>query len=538
MWFSAPAYASAMAGYLKAKGESQTFQDGAIAQEILDKARAYAIKEAQKATYRDFNAFSDFIASVGRKQTNNPAARAAGMMLEGVLPFRRTPANILVRGFEYSPFGFFHGIYQAAANVRKGETSAAEAIDNIASGLTGTGLMALGAFLTSIGMLSPGEDDDEKQEGFDDLRGGQNYAINVGRYSFTIDWLAPECLPVFVGAEIYDTASSREGVTFKAVLNGISSISEPMLEMSFLSGLNDALESIEYADNKLVSLATTAAVSYLSQGLPTLFGQIERVGEREREQTYIYRNHWLPDDMQYILGKAMNKTPGEFNQIPYIDAWGRREETGDVALRVLNNMLNPAFISRDVSTEFDGELQRLYDEGYSNVFPQRVSQSQQVQEEYLKPEQYVAYAEVKGKTQYEVVQEITSSEWYENLNDFDRAEHIGDAYTYANAMGKQAADGTFELEGWVREAQAGKDRGISVAEYIYAYNNSKDLTGKDSSGETVANLKGLRVMAMVNELPGLSQEQREYLYQCFGVGKTVIGYSSEEVEKALKEMEK
>lgn len=143
-----------MAQYCKANGISaEKISSGTE----LDKARAYAIKEAQKATYRDINNFSQMISRLGRSQMGKNAGslqRLAGTIVEGVLPFRKTPANILVRGVEYSPAGLIKalaydlprlglaqkGMLTNTKNVKSG----AEIIDLAASGLTGTGLMLLG----------------------------------------------------------------------------------------------------------------------------------------------------------------------------------------------------------------------------------------------------------------------------------------------------------------------------------------------------------------------------------------------------------
>lgn len=101
-WFSKPHYAYALAQYAKANHiTAKQLKSG----KGLDRARAYAIREAQKATYRDTNAFSQMVSDLGRYRGNNPAKKGASMVLEGILPFRKTPANILVRGVEYSPSG-------------------------------------------------------------------------------------------------------------------------------------------------------------------------------------------------------------------------------------------------------------------------------------------------------------------------------------------------------------------------------------------------------------------------------------------------
>ena len=71
--------------------------------------------------------------------------------------------------------------------MRNGNKTAAEAIDNISAGLVGTGLTALGVLMASMGLVSGGGTGDDKQDEFNDLQGGQDYALNIGDYSFTLD---------------------------------------------------------------------------------------------------------------------------------------------------------------------------------------------------------------------------------------------------------------------------------------------------------------------------------------------------------------
>ena len=106
VWFSRPHYAWAMAQYCKA---NHITAEQVASGKGMDSARAYAIQEAQKATYRDTNALSQTISDLGRYRGKNPVKKGVSTIMEGVLPFRKTPANILARGLEYSPAGLLMG---------------------------------------------------------------------------------------------------------------------------------------------------------------------------------------------------------------------------------------------------------------------------------------------------------------------------------------------------------------------------------------------------------------------------------------------
>ena len=470
MWFAKPHYANALAQYCKAnKITAEQLKRG----KALGAAREYAIKEAQKATYRDTNAFSQMVSGWGRgnKNEKNVAKKAFNTAVEGILPFRKTPANILVRGVEYSPIGLLKGLSYDLYRVGKGETTSAQAIDNISAGLTGTGLLALGVWLAAEGLIrGHGEDDEEKE--FKEMMGHQSYALELPNgTSVTLDWLAPEALPFFVGVNIWETTKGTdEEVNLSTILQAVSGISEPMLEMSCLSSLNDLFESVGYASSNdtsgLVSVLSSAVTSYLTQGLPTILGQAERTGEENRMTTYTEKNSFLTKDLQYTLGKASAKIPfWDYNQIPYIDAWGRKEASGTALERGLNNFLNPAYTSTIETSSMEKELLRLYEKtGEASVFPKRADKYFMVDgvRKDLTKEEYVRYATLKGEKSRKVVSDLVKSKTYKSLSNEEKVRAIKEAYDYANQKAKEAIS-KYKPETWVKNAD---EFGSSVGNYL------------------------------------------------------------------------
>lgn len=113
-------------------------------------------------------------------------------------------SKVLVRGIEYRPIGLANGIKKMVTDVHTGNGAAAEIIDNIASGMTGTALVGLGALLASSCLLTSGEGGDDDRDKFDKLNGHQEYALELKNgVSVTLDWLAPESMPLFVGAKAF-----------------------------------------------------------------------------------------------------------------------------------------------------------------------------------------------------------------------------------------------------------------------------------------------------------------------------------------------
>ena len=497
-------YADALAGYLQSNGvTAEQMRNNTVDTQLLSRARDYAGREALKATYQDRNKVSDKVVQI---------ARALGPAGEAVLPFKRTPANILVRGMEYSPAGLAKTLTYDLIQVKRGKLTGAEAIDHIASGLTGSGLMALGAYLFAQGIVTSGGGDDEGQDTLNDLTGVQNYALNLpGGGNVTLDWLAPEALPFFMGVELMDSAG-QGGSTAESISTALKSISDPMLELSMLQSLNDVIDSVSFSENKLGALVSSALVSYFTQPIPTFGGQIERSAEDVRMTTYTDKNLRLPTDLQYAIGRASARIPGwDYQQMPYIDAWGREDSSGPLWLRMANNFLNPAYTSNKQVTPVDEEIQRIYDQtGDASVVPQRPERYITVDGERidLSKEKYEQYATKRGQMQFEMLGNIIDNPTYRSMSDTDKAFVIDSVYEYADKTTKSEIS-SYWLDGWVKTA-AHSD--LSPEDYILFRAAITDIEGEDRKD---------RIMSVIDRM-NVSDEVKDDYYYAAGYKESTI----------------
>lgn len=520
-------YADTLAGYLQAHGvTAEQMRNNTVDAQILGRARDYAGREALKATYQDRNVVSDKVVQI---------ARALGPAGEAVLPFKRTPANILVRGMEYSPAGLAKALTYDLIQVKRGRMTGAEAIDHIASGLTGSGLMALGAYLFARGIVTSGGGDDEGQDTLNDLTGVQNYALYLDWLpdfiktplgiqdgeNVTLDWLAPEALPFFMGVELMDSMG-QGGNTAESISTALKSISDPMLELSMLQSLNDVIDSVSFSENKLGALVSSALVSYFTQPIPTFGGQIERSAEDVRMTTYTDKNLRLPTDIQYAIGRASARIPGwDYQQVPYIDAWGREDSSGPLWLRMANNFLNPAYTSNKQVTPVDEEIQRIYDQtGDKTVVPSRPERYITVDGERidLSKEKYEQYATKRGQMQFEMLGNIIDNPTYRSMSDTDKAFVIDSVYEYADKTTKSEIS-SYRLDGWVKTA-AQSD--LSPEDYILFRAATVDIEGdKDENGKTIPGSKKKKVLNVIDQM-NVSDEVKDKYYYAAGYDEDTI----------------
>lgn len=480
-------YSQSLAGYLKANG-CKSISDADTA--LLNRARSYAAEEALRNTFNDKNAASDAVSKLGGAiRSKNPFIKGIGYGVEGIVPFKRTTANVATRAVEYSPIGAVLGAVETARGAKSGDMAqVSKGLDRVAAGVSGTALLAAGFLAAGAGYVTGGEDEDEKQQDFNDLTGHQSYALELKNgLSVTLDWLAPEAIPFFVGVELYNQGLEG-GVSFDELWSAVLNASAPMLEMSMLQGLNDTLENVSKAeqrgDSPLGALVVSALTNYVTQAFPTLGGQLERSYEGQRMTTYTDKNGKLPTDIQYAIGKVSQKIPGwDYQQMPYIDAWGRTEESGDALVRSINNLFNPAYVSQVDVDSVEQELQRLKDAtGDGGVFPARAARYFTVNGERkdLTAEEYQRYAKTLGNTSYQLVKEGTGSASYRSMSDSEKAAYIDRLYAYADQTAKSSIY-AYKMEPWVQNAKNAKqDIGVSPAEYMALYEKygSSIMSGK------------------------------------------------------------
>ena len=513
-------------------------------EELQTRAVNKAIRDAAEATYRDNNALSTWLAGLARSKSTPQVVKT---IAEGVLPFRKTPANILMRAYEYSPLSIIgNTVTDIQAATGRRSVGANEIVEQWAKTFTGTGLVALGYALASMGALIGKAPDDEKEKTLFEQQGYQAYALMAGGHTYTLDWLAPECIPLFLGANLQQ-AAFENGLTLQEGMNAVMSIGDPILEMSMLQGVNDALENAAtYGnDQALVSFVTNALWSYATQGMTnTLVGQLERASANTRMQTYVDKNGNVPTTLQRGIGKTSAKVPGwDYNQIPYIDAWGDVQQNADSETwNAITQLFSPSYVSTYRQSDTLRELERLYDATGEaavilDVAPKYFNVGNERKD--LTPNEYVMYAVTRGQAAKEAMAELMESESYRNLSDEEKVTAVKRVYDYANQQGK-AAVSDYKPDNWAVNAKENADRlGISVAAYTTAYSLTKETTSiKDRNGETVTNSKSLRIMQQLYALPELSEEQAKTLGTELGVSKTVLGYSKKMVENKLSAMER
>lgn len=444
-WFLKSHYEDALARVITARKIQPEFLESGTkeANELLARIRNLAVKEAQAATYRDANAVAEAFSQIKHRTRNRSsgAARLAGDLLEGVMPFTKTPANILKQGVLYSPVGLLQGIYKTCSDVKNNKRASTDALNSLARGLTGTGILLLGMLLKSMGLIRGREDDDSKKSAFDTLIGDQSYALVFGDKTYTIDWMAPLSLPLFIGVEIASTAEKKEW-GFRDVVDAVVKISDPMLELSVLQGLSSTVNSAKYSQNDaLTAITANMVTSYLGQFFPTLGGQAARMIDNKRRLNYTDKESWVPGALQRFVNQTAAKIPfaSKFLQVK-VDNWGRELDYGGTVERLLENSVSPGYYSEKHYTDVDKELEKLYERTKEGAVLPSAPQKSITQDKvtyHLNTYQYTEFSKLRGRKAFEYTAKTISSYQYKNADDDKKVKLIKECYEKAQKDAKE-----------------------------------------------------------------------------------------------------
>lgn len=528
-------YRKAMADYMTANKltEKDLTAGTKEADTKLEKARKYAIEQAQEATFHQYSSLASLLNTLENKN------KATRLLTGAIIPFKKTPINVAKTGIEYSPIGIVKSFTTDIAKLRKGDINVNQYIDNLSKGLTGTGITAVGYALAQAGILSAsGDEDDQKNEYYQEDRGNQSFALKIGDKTYSLDWLSPTAIPLFIGAQLNDNVkNSGENQTTEDMLDKISnsidamsSAMNPMIEMSMLSGVASAVKSFAQGDAQFFqNLLINSAKSYVNQFFPTLGGQVAKmIDDTERSTTSTKKN---------MFSKAVDSTSKQIlNKIPFAskllpaktDVWGNEVKREPNKLyRALQQAVFPWTEKELKSTKVDNSISDLYERtGDNSVLPNTsINKDFTINSEKyrLTADEYAnknSIKDVKASTTYKTIEQIK----HDGGNESDYFKYIGSTLGVDKQDEKidvlSKMNISYKSKGAIYKSTFGKDddvynkvlskNGIDINEYL-KYKTQKFTSDKKDDGtvqgKTVTNSKKNKVYNYINNMK-LSYENR------------------------------
>ena len=431
-------YINALSSYMSANGYTKADMKGAT----LAKGRQYATREAQKATYRDFNQLAKWLSD----QSNKPEAVQFG--INAVIPFVKTPMNIVRRGIEYSPAGLAYSLAtkknsleaykQWEENGFKGKKpknakSPGEVFDSIASGMTGTMLAGIGYALSKLGLLKVKPSEAEKKEG------SQDYSIEFLGLSFGIGNMPPTALPLLLGGSINEeiTKLKKGEADLGNILQAISNMLQPTMETTMLMGINNLIESNKYntSGDTLSPLVQKVLANYASSFMPSALGAIAKTVDPTKRKAYVKSGDSMAT-WTALLEQTENKIPFlSMNNVPYLNTWGE-EQTNNPFMAFLENVILPDNINKLSDSELDQKLEEISEKTGIDVRPNATNEKYTTinnEKIIFDDKQWYQYSSSRGQESKRVLQELIERPEFVALDAEVQAELVKKVYKYAKA---------------------------------------------------------------------------------------------------------
>lgn len=477
-------------------------------QQALREALELAKQDAKDVTFHADTALTKAMDRISKAGDKNGTLgdKIAYCIGNGILPFSKTPANILKTAAEYNPVGAtVEAMYRGATH--KGSAAVTDAL---AKGVVGSGIMGVGYWLAHEGFLTGTLDEDTKD--YDEMLGKQEYSVNIpGVGSYSLDWAAPAIVPLMMGANLEQSGYDLDTLmanpdNFAKMFGQASDIFvnalDPVTDMSMMQSLNNTLDNIRYNDESIGGsiggLALDAGTSYLKQYMPTIASKAARTIDDTRRSSYGGGSSATERNTNYLLRSTLNKVPVlSKNNEPYIDQWGREEASldgtddtaGGMFLRGAYNFGSPGYYSAENVTPVDEYLQGLYGStNDSHVLPEKASSQIKVDGEgyYMTPKEKTEYAKTSGQTAYDIVDSLRQNDMFLQLPEDQQSALVQDAYGVAKTAGGVAAVGYGVSGTESKEYEAYKDGGVDGLVGFMLMKNATDLV-RDEKRETSGN---------------------------------------------------
>ena len=301
--FFRSSYASEWARYIDSKGYTASIEkgengtvykftdkngnvlDSTKAETLMSKANEYSIIEAQEAVFHQASGTAETINKFKQK------GPLQALFANAVMPFAKTPINIAKNSVTYSPIGLMKGVYEMTKGVQSGRCTADQAIRHLSKGMTGSSIMVLGAYLFSQGILNGTTGDDDK-DSFEESRGKQSYSLNLPKGTYSLSWLSVANVPLFTGVTAMKIMEEK-GFSTTDALDAVTSIADPFVNASFMSGLVSTLKQLggstnyDDKDSEAVrKLGTNILKTYITQFFPSAGKHINTVLNKYKKSTY------------------------------------------------------------------------------------------------------------------------------------------------------------------------------------------------------------------------------------------------------------
>jgi len=372
------------------KGEEMKKFVENLVQNPTDEMVRYAVLDAETAVFQQ----ETVLGKIARQIQKAPGG-------EIVVPFGKTPSAVATQILNYSPVGIAKTIFE---NVGKGRFDQRLFSQGLARGLTGTGILALGAYMAKRGLIETGRPTSEREQKLWELEGRKANSIKTDGKWRDVQVLGPAGSLLIVGA-YFQKELEKTGSAAKALVQAMVGGAKSFTEQTFLKGMSSTIDAITDPQRS----AEGWFGSTLASTIPTIVSDVARATDIKERRT------------EGIMDRVKARIPGLRQTLqPQITVLGKEKERVGSLLEV---MADPTRPSKEIQTPLVWEFRRLWNNGYK-VSPTLLGDKNGYK--VLTPEQNTELWERAGEIAEKKLSNLIKSEKYLKLDDEQKAKIIDD----------------------------------------------------------------------------------------------------------------
>lgn len=381
------------------------FMDARNLRRATPEAREYAKRRAFEATFKQTNKIYEAIVKL--KKGNGAISKAVDI----AMPFTKTPTNIMYRAIDYSPIGLVKSLYTKGKNPSL-------VIEDLAKGMTGTGVTALGFMLASMGWARGEAKSSRNAESITNMSGDQPNSIITPLGSYTTDWAQPISVPFAMGVAAYEAMKKENPDLLSSIYDSTAAGINTVFNMTMMSNVQDLLGGgYGGVAEGLMALPS----NYVSQAMPTLLGQFARTVDDTKRSTYD------PDPKKKFANTFISKTPfASKTLLPKLDAFGNEQKQGNA----FQQFLSPGYAKGKSNDPATTEVARLYKSTKDSTILPKIAPytiSENNQEIKLTAQQINELQKTMGNKNFNSITSLTKDPKYQNSDDSTKADMMSAA---------------------------------------------------------------------------------------------------------------
>ena len=382
------------------KGEEAAKFIDDLVENSTDEMLVYAVTDAETAVFQNKTTLSE---------AANQLRQVKGA--EFILPFTKTPSAVAMQIVNYAPTGIVLTIFK---NVGKGKFNQRDFAKGFGRGLTGTAILALGAYLFRQGLVTLDRPKSESERKLWELEGRKANSIKIGDKYRSVQVLGPAGNLILIGAQ-FQNAFDKSGSPTEAIGKATMGSAKSFTEQTYLTGVSQAIGAITEPDKR----AEAFVGGLISSVVPTLIADVARGTDEKVRRAETITQRLI--ERVPILRQSLE---------PQVDILGQEKFRKE---NFIEGLIDPTRPSTEIREPVTQEIRRLIEAG------EKINTSQLGDKEgysILTQQQNTEMWQRSGQIAYDKITALMNILAYDMVGDDIKAKKIDEIFDKAKLVAR------------------------------------------------------------------------------------------------------